>query len=219
MEIITLDFKDEARLEAQLNEAAAFLRAGKTIIYPTDTVYGLGCDALNEAAVLKVNRIKEWKGEKPLSIIVRDLEEMKKYCFLGARNKRAMEKLLPGRFTFILPGAKNVPAAVTAGKDTIGFRIPAHPLTISLAYLFPNPIVTTSVNREGEEPLNDPFKIVEYFRDQKEAPDLVLDGGKLANPHPSVIVDISSAHPRIVRSGKLGVQETLELLEKLSKLE
>ena len=218
MQIISLDINDPDRFEAAVLVAVDFLRAGKTIVYPTDTVYGIGCDALNEKAVLKVARIKKIKDSKPVSVLVRDLEEIKKYSFLGSTNKRILEKLLPGKFTFILPGAKNIPSSVTGGGNNLGVRIPEHPVTQKLADGFENPIVTTSANVTGEEPLADAFKIVDRFRDEKYQPDLILDFGRLESTHPSVVVDISTSKPRILRSGMMNVQETLELLTKLSSI-
>lgn len=218
MQIISLDINDPDRFESAIQVAVDFLRSGKTIVYPTDTVYGIGCDALNEKAVLKVAKIKKIKEPKPVSVIVRDLDEVKKYSFLGSTNKRILEKLLPGKFTFILPGAKNIPAAVTGGGNNIGFRIPEHPVTRKLAESFDHPIVTTSANVTGEEPLADAFKIVDRFRDEKYQPDLILDFGRLESAHPSVVVDISTSKPRILRSGMMNVQETLELLTKLSSI-
>jgi tRNA threonylcarbamoyl adenosine modification protein (Sua5/YciO/YrdC/YwlC family) len=218
VEIISLDVNDVNRFEAGIEEAVRFLREGKTIVYPTDTVYGIGCDALNSKAVLQVAKIKKVKDGKPVSVLVRDLEEIKKYSFLGNTNKRILEKLLPGKFTFILPGAKNIPVEITGGGKNIGFRIPEHPVTQKMTEFFENPIVTTSANISGEDPLSDPFKIVERFRDEKYQPDLVLDFGKIESAHPSVVVDISTTKPRILRSGMMNVQETLELLTKLSSI-
>lgn len=213
-----MNINDTDHFEAGIQEAVRFLREGKTIVYPTDTVYGIGCDALNKQAVEKVAKIKRVKDSKPFSIMVPNLEEVKKYCFLGSTNKRILEKLLPGKFTFILPGAKNIPTAITGGGNNIGFRIPDHPVAQKLSEIFENPIVTTSANIAGEEPLNDPFKIVERFRDEKYQPDLILDFGKMEGSHPSVVVDISTTNPRILRSGMMNVQETLELLNKLSSI-
>jgi len=218
MQIISLNINDPDRFESGIQEAVNFLRAGKIIVYPTDTVYGIGCDALNEKAVLKIARIKKVKEAKPVSVMVRDLEEIKKYSFLGSTNKRILEKLLPGKFTFILPGVKKLSNFITGGGPNVGFRIPEHPVTQKLTELFENPIVTTSANITGEEPISDPFKIVDRFRDERYQPDLILDFGKLESAHPSVVVDISTTQPRILRSGMMNVQETLELLTKLSSI-
>ena len=217
MQIISLNINDSDRFEAGIQEAVDFLRAGKVIVYPTDTVYGIGCDALNEKAVLQVAKIKKVRETKLFSVIMRDLEEIKKHSFLGSTNKRILEKLLPGKFTFILPGVKNIPKAISE-NGTLGIRIPEHPVTQRLTELFENPIVTTSANVSGEDHLNDPFKIVDRFRDEKYQPDLILDFGRLESAHPSVVVDISTTQPRILRSGMMNVQETLELLTKLSSI-
>jgi L-threonylcarbamoyladenylate synthase len=215
MKIIRVDNIDEYKIGRAVEEAADFLRQGKIIVYPTDTVYGLGCDALNEKAVEKINKIKKRSDGKPLSIIIRNIEEAKKFAFVDKQKKDIMKKLLPGPYTLILPGVKNVPKVVTGNANSIGVRIPDCELTKKISEKFENPFITTSVNIAKENPINDPFKIVERFKEQDEQPDLVLDCGKIENTQPSVVIDITRRSPQILRSGARSLGEIKELLEKL----
>ncbi len=218
MRVAYLDINDDDKIEMIIRETVEFLKNGKTIVYPTDTLYGLGCDAFNEDAVRKVYAIKKRSEEKPVSIMVKDIESIGKIAFMDRKNKAVVEKLLPGPFTFIFPGPKNIPQLITGGKNSIGIRIPDNKICRYLLESFANPIVTTSVNISGTEPLNDPFKIVDYFKNKEHAPDFILDCGKIKNAQPSIIIDLTQKNPQILRSGTRNLQEIKELLSKLSNI-
>lgn len=215
MRVINLDISNPAKFSLAIEEAVNCLKNGGVIVYPTDTIYGLGCDALNEKAVEKVFKIKKRKNSNPFSIMVKNTEELKKYAFLNARVKNIIAKIIPGPFTIILSGAKKLPAIINGKSTNIGIRIPDHPVTQKLSAVFENPIISTSVNIAGEEPLNDPFKIVDLFNQEKFKPDLILDFGKLKEAKPSTVIDFSRRNPQIIRSGMMSVHETMELLTKL----
>ena len=215
MKVINLDISDPIRFDLTIKEAVDCLKSGGVIVYPTDTIYGLGCDALNGKAVEKVLKIKKRKNNKPLSVMVRNAEEIKKYAYLDARNAKILRAILPGPYTLILPGAKKLSMVITGGSANVGIRIPSHPVTDKLTEFFENPIVTTSVNIAEKESLNDPFKIIDLFSKETFRPDLVLDFGKLKNTRPSTIIDLTHRNPQIIRSGMMSVQETIELLGKL----
>jgi len=215
MKVVFTDLNDEYKMGLAIKEAVSFLKEGKIIIYPTDTIYGLGCDALNEKAVEKIFQIKERNDSNPFSVIVKDIEAIKKIAFVDENRENIARKLLSGPFTLIFPGAKNVPKIVTGGKDSIGIKIPNHLITQKISDKFKNPVITTSVNISGEEPLSDPFKIVDYFKERDFRPDLILDSGKIKNAKPSVVIDITKENPQIVRSGMLNLEEIKKLLQKL----
>jgi L-threonylcarbamoyladenylate synthase len=214
--IINLDITNPVKFDLAVNEAVEILKNGGIIVYPTDTVYGLGCDALNVEAVGKIFKIKKRKNNNPFSIMVRGIEETRKYAFLDTRVKGIIEKIIPGPFTIILPGVKKLPVIITGNSTKIGIRIPNHPLTQKLSENFENPIITTSVNSAGKDPLNDPFKIVDLFSQEKLKPDLIIDSGKLKDAKPSTVIDFSRRNPQIIRSGMMSVKDTMELLEKLN---
>jgi tRNA threonylcarbamoyl adenosine modification protein (Sua5/YciO/YrdC/YwlC family) len=217
MKIAYISLQDENKMDAAIDEAVACLERGEVIVYPTDTVYGLGCDAMNALAVEKIFRLKSRDAGKPLSVIVKDLSAIKKLAFIDRIREEIVYELLPGPFTLIFPGVKNIPQIVTAGHNSIGVRIPDHPVTRKLSEKFAGPIITTSVNVSGNNPFNDPFIIVEYFKDLKDKPDLILDCGKIINSRPSVVIDVTQKRPQITRSGMMSVEEIRDLLEKLQK--
>jgi tRNA threonylcarbamoyl adenosine modification protein (Sua5/YciO/YrdC/YwlC family) len=215
MRVINLDISNPVKFSLAIEEAIDCLKNGGVIVYPTDTIYGFGCDALNEKAVEKIYKIKKRKNNKPLSVMMRNTEELKKYAYLDVRNIKILETILPGPYTLILPGAKKLPPAVTGDSANIGIRIPNHPVAQKLSEAFENPIVSTSVNISESDPLSDPFKIVDLFSRETFQPDLVLDFGKLKSAKPSIIIDLTRRNPQIIRSGMMNVKETMELLEKL----
>jgi len=194
--------------EKDLLKVVQILRDGGVIIYPTDTVYGMGCDALNKKAVEKVARLKGVKPEKAnLSIICYDLSHITDYARqVDNRTFKMMKKGLPGPFTFILEAGNLVPKMFTAKKKTIGIRIPNQSIPRELVRLLGNPIVTTSIHDEDDiiEYSTDPELIYEKWSHQV---DCVIDGG-YGNQVASTIVDCTGGDLEIVRQG-LGQVEDL----------
>ncbi|NDF33660.1 MAG: threonylcarbamoyl-AMP synthase [Euryarchaeota archaeon] len=194
--------------EKDLLKVVQILRDGGVIIYPTDTVYGMGCDALKKKAVEKVARLKGVKPEKAnLSIICYDLSHITDYARqVDNRTFKMMKKGLPGPFTFILEAGNLFPKMFTAKKKTIGIRIPNHSIPRELVRLLGNPIVTTSIHDEDDiiEYSTDPELIYEKWSHQV---DCVIDGG-YGNQVASTIVDCTGGDLEIVRLG-LGQVEDL----------
>lgn len=217
MKIIYLNPSKPEEVAAAAEEAAKFLRDGKIIIYPTDTIYGIGCDARNDKAVEKIFRIKKRERSKPLSVIVKNIESVNRVSYFSVKTRKILEKFLPGPYTFILPGAKNISAAALNGRNNIGIRIPDNAIIQKIAEEFDGPIVTTSVNISGEETLDDPFQMAEIFSRKREAPNLLLDAGRSGSAEPSMIIDLTRSHPQILRSGKRTAMEVLALLDKLKE--
>ncbi len=186
-EIIPFDKVKEKKIVKAIKE-------GKIIIYPTDTIYGLGCDAQNTKAVLKIRMIKDRESEKPFSIIA----QSKQWIYQNFEVNSAYIRKLPGPFTFILRAKKTklVSNYVTKNVNILGIRIPDHPFT-KLIQKARTPFISTSVNLSGKKPItsikNIPKKI---FREV----DLIIDGGKLQNP-PSIIIDLTGNIPRIIPRG------------------
>ena len=178
------------------------LRQGGVIIYPTDTVYGLGCDLLNQKAVEKVARIKGIKTEKSnFSFICSDFSHLSLYTKPISNNVfKLIRKNLPGPFTFVLEANNNVPKYFKGKKKTVGIRIPDNNIIREIVEELGNPIVSTSIYDEDQiiEYTTDPELIYEKYQ---ELADVVIDGGfgKLV---PSTIVDCSDGQIEIVRQGK-----------------
>jgi tRNA threonylcarbamoyl adenosine modification protein (Sua5/YciO/YrdC/YwlC family) len=177
------------------------LRDGGVIIYPTDTVYGIGCDIHNRKAVERVAAIKNTKLEKAnFSIICHDFSHLSDYARQVDNNTfKLMKKLLPGPYTFILNASNKVPHFFTYKKKTIGIRIPNNNVILEIVKELNHPVLTTSVPDLNEiiEYSTDPELIHEKFKD---IVDLVIDGG-FGGTVPSTIIDCTGTEPEIIRMG------------------
>jgi tRNA threonylcarbamoyl adenosine modification protein (Sua5/YciO/YrdC/YwlC family) len=180
-----------------INKAVEVLKEGGVIIYPTDTVYGIGCDIFNRDALDRVYQIKQDAGNKLFSFICPDLKDIAKYAKVSDYAYKMMKKLLPGPYTFVLPASKEVPKKLWTKRETVGIRIPDHNIALMLAKELGNPIISTSVtNRKGDVLVN-PLEIQSIFNNQV---DLMLASGAL-DGSPSSIVDLSGEDPEIIREG------------------
>lgn len=180
-----------------INKAVQVLKDGGIIIYPTDTVYGIGCDIYNKHALQKVYDIKQDANTKLFSFICHDLKDISKYAKVSDYAYRSMKKLLPGPYTFVLPAAKEVPKKLWTKRNTVGIRIPNHNVALTLAKELGNPIISTSVTNRKGEVLFDPLEIQLIFNSQI---DLMLASGALEGK-PSSIIDLSNEEPEILREG------------------
>jgi len=187
--------------ERKIMHIVSVLRDGGVIIYPTDTVYGLGCDIHNARAVERVARIKGIKPAKNnFSFICYDLSHIADYARVGNQAFKLMKRLLPGPFTFLLEASNRVPKLLNASKKTVGIRVPDCPIPRLIVKELGNPIITTSI-RDDDEILEYPTDPEEIFDRYKHLVDLVIDGGYGGNV-PSTIVDATSDDYSIVRQGK-----------------
>ncbi|MBC7923796.1 MAG: threonylcarbamoyl-AMP synthase [Ferruginibacter sp.] len=176
------------------------LRSGGLVIYPTDTIYGLGCDIHNAKAVEKVCRLKGLKpGKIDLSFICYDLSHISEYAKVGTATFKLMKKALPGPFTFILEASTKVPKILDTNKKTVGIRVPDNLIPREIVKELGNPIITTSIRDDDQviEYSTDPELIYEKFKNQV---DIVIDGGYGHNI-PSTIVDGTDEAFAILRQG------------------
>lgn len=192
------------RLIAQVVD---ILQKGGIIIYPTDTVYGIGCDIFNQKAVEKVARIKGIKADKAnFSFICSDLSHISDYTrHFDNRTFKLMKKYLPGPFTFILPANTNIPKLFKNKKKTVGIRIPGNNIPLEIVKLLGNPLLTTSLHDSDEviDYTTDPELIEEKYSNLVDA---VIDGG-YGNNIPSTIIDCTNGDVEIIRQG-LGIFES-----------
>lgn len=167
------------------------IKQGKIIIYPTDTVYGIGCDALNPDSVLKIRMIKQRDADKPFSIIA----QSKQWIYKNFDVNKSYVRKLPGPFTFLLRTKKDrlVSNHVTNNMNILAVRIPDHPFT-KIIQKAKTPFITTSVNLSGHPPVTDISKIPRRIAKQV---DIIIDAGKLSN-RPSTIVDLTGNIARII---------------------
>ena len=175
-------------------EAIDVMSKGGVIIYPTDTVYGLGANIFDNKAVRRVFKIKQRNLLKPLSILVSDTDAIELVSEISIYQKDMLDKYLPGPYTFILKKSPIVPRVVTAGLSHVGVRVPNNEIACRLANLFP--ITTTSANLSDENVLTTPGEIL----DQLECDvDLVIDVGPLESNKASTIVDLTTSQPTFIR--------------------
>ncbi|WP_053977182.1 L-threonylcarbamoyladenylate synthase [Mangrovimonas xylaniphaga] len=185
----------------EIDKVVKVLKNGGLIIYPTDTVYGLGCDIMNTKALERVAKIKKVKLEKAnFSFICEDLSNLSDYVKqIDTSTFKILKRALPGPYTFILPGAKTLPS-VFKKKKTVGIRVPANNIALEIVRQLGNPIISTSIRDDDEilEYTTDPELIHEKW---DNLVDLVIDGGYGDN-EASTVIDFSEEEPLIVREGK-----------------
>lgn len=186
----------------KIARAVDALRSGEVIAYPTDTVYGIGCDILQKKAIDRVYQIKGMPHDQPLAFICPDLSDIARYAIVDNQTYRILKRGTPGPFTFILQATREVPRILMMKRKTVGIRVPAHPVPHALVRALGHPIVSTTASWQGET-LNDPDEIDDRFRQL----DMVLDAG-YGGLEPSTVIDLSGGTPEVVRVG-LGDPETL----------
>lgn len=186
--------------EKQIKKIAEILKNGGLVIYPTDTVYGLGCDINNTAALKKVAQIKGLKlGKAKLSFICKDMSDLSQYVQINNPTFKLLRRNLPGPFTFILPGSSNLPSAFKKRKN-VGIRIPDNNICKAIVEELGNPVITTSIKDDDEviEYTTDPELIFEKW---SKIVNIVIDAGYGDNT-PSTVVDLTGSEPEIIRQGK-----------------
>lgn len=182
-----------------VRKAAEVLAAGGTLIYPTDTVYGLGCSIESHDALERIYLLKRQRADKPFSFVCSDLKNISEYARVSNPAFKTMKHLIPGAYTFILPAArmKHLPRILVSRRKTVGIRVPDSAVALAIVRELGHPILSTSVTTEAGELLNDPDRIAESFRNSV---DLILDGGVLVS-EPSTVLDLTSEEPAVVRQG------------------
>lgn len=186
-------------------DAIEVFREGGVVVYPTDTVYGMGCDLFNKDAIERIYKIRNIPRRKPLSIICSDLKHISEFAHVSNVAYRLMKRLLPGPYTFILPATHKVPRLMLTNRRTVGIRVPDNKICMELVKHLGNPIISSSVILDKDDPVSDPFRIYDALRDRI---DLVIDGGVLEAAVSSVI-DLTSNTPEIVRVGKGDVSDLI----------
>ena len=191
--------------ESNILTASQIVTRGGLIVYPTDTVYGLGCDPFNIEAVTRVFKVKG-ERDKPLPILVSEVESVKKIAFLSERAKRIAARFWPGPLTLVVPKKSFLPDIVTCNLDSVGVRIPQHNVALRLISLSKGLLVGTSANRTGEKPPRTAQEAAEHLG--KEV-DVILDGGPALLGVPSTVVDLTQEKPKILREGSISLEELL----------
>jgi L-threonylcarbamoyladenylate synthase len=194
-------------MSGSVETAAREIRAGNVIIYPTDTLYGIGANALDEAAIGRVFAAKK-RMDKPLSIVVGDFEMLARYCSVTRKQMALAKQLLPGPYTLLLRKRPVLPGVLTPGSNKVGVRIPEHGFAIALVGRLGFPITATSANISGRKAPADASGISAALREKAA---LVIDAGRCKHAQESTILDLTGKKPRIVRRGA-GYEKAVSLI-------
>lgn len=187
-------YNPQARLVAKVVET---LEKGGIIAYPTDTTYGLGCSIFNKKGIERIYLIKQREKKKPFSFICSDLSEVARYAKVSNYAYKILKRYLPGPYTFVLDATNIVPDLLVTKQKTVGIRIPDNSICLSIVQGLGHPIITTSANISGEEPIGDPFLVDQTMGRQI---DLVVDGGILS-AEVSSVVSLIGDYPEVLRQG------------------
>jgi tRNA threonylcarbamoyl adenosine modification protein (Sua5/YciO/YrdC/YwlC family) len=180
----------------KIRRAVDALEAGGVIAYPTDTVYGLGCDLMNKKAIDRLYQIKGMDRSQMLSFVCRDLTEVATYAVMHDQVFHTLREFLPGPYCFILDATREVPRIVQTPRKTVGVRIPKHPVALAIVAELGRPIISSTAARHGELPPPDPREVDDLFPGLS----LVLDSGP-GGTEPTTVVDLTGRMPKVVRVG------------------
>ncbi|MBI4032461.1 threonylcarbamoyl-AMP synthase [Candidatus Berkelbacteria bacterium] len=186
--------------ERAIQAAVSTLRRGGILIYPTDTCYGLGCDARNVRAMARIAQLKGRAAAKKFSVIVRDVDSIEEITVVNGVQREIIQHYLPGPYTFVLLNAD----FRVASTNTLGVRVPDCAITQAIASAFGEPYITTSANRAGTGALYSQAEIRENLLnhlDLGHLPDLILDAGELPRTDTSTVVDLTKSPPVVLRQG------------------
>ncbi len=188
-----------------IKRVADVLRSDGVIVYPTDTVYGLGCDINSKKALERVRRIKKIDNKRHLSFVFADLKTIAHYAQVDDNSYRILKRYLPGPYTFVLKATRLVPRIVLTKRNEVGIRIPDNRICQALVQELGNPILSSSVRLPDDQLLDHPREIEALYKGQV---DLVVDGGVFL-PEPSSIISLLEDVPQVMRVGKGDVSEFL----------
>lgn len=182
-----------------IDRALSVVRDGGVIIYPTDTVYGIGCSIYNARAIEKIYEIKRQDRSKPFSFICSDLSHISEYARVSNQSFRLMKQLIPGPYTFILPASrlKQLPKSLISKRKTVGIRVPKNNISLSLVKGLEHPLLSASIANDRGEIISDPEIIKRQY---ESVVDLILDGG-MSLVELSTILDLTDERPVVVRQG------------------
>ena len=182
-----------------VQQVVELLENDGVIIYPTDTVYGLGCSIYSKKAMKRLHLIKKMDPKKPLTLICSNQTQIQEYT-QGIETPifKLLRKHLPGPYTFVFRASKIVPKMMLTPRSTVGFRWPDHPITLAIVEMLGHPILSSSLRISEDELYDDPHEIHDHF---KKRVDAVVDGGSIFAEH-STIIDFSQGDPILLRQGK-----------------
>ena len=193
-------------------DASRIVKKGGLVVYPTETVYGLGCDPFNIKAVKRVFKVKG-ERRKPLPILASSINHVEKIASMSQEGNKIAKTFWPGPLTLVFPKKLVLPDIVTCNLDSVGVRIPKHDVALQLIKASAGLLIGTSANRTGEKP---PRTVQEATQQLKEEVDIILDGGPTTLGKPSTVADLTSKKPRILREGPISLKEISDIISQKS---
>lgn len=207
--------RDSASRAYACRRAVEVLRAGGVVVYPSDTTYALGVDALNESAVERLFQLKGRARGKPVHLTIASIDHAGRYAVLGDDARRLMDAFLPGPLTVVAPRTPVVPDVLVAGLPSVGIRIPDHDVCLEMVQAVGTAVTATSANLSGAPAAYSVEDLVEQLGEATEGVDLILDHGALPEVAPSTVVDVSGSPPRVLRDGPISREELRRILPTL----
>jgi len=193
-----------------IRKASKTVKNGGVIVYPTDTVYGLGCNPFNVQAVKRIFETKGERKDKPLPILGSNIIHIQKIVQLNEKAMKVTEKFWPGPLTIIVPKKPSLSDIVTCGQRSVGVRIPNHSVAIQLISLCDGLLVGTSANKTGHKSSKTALEAAEQLGAQV---DVILDAGPTPLCQESSVLDLTSKKPKMLREGPIKLEEVLSVLE------
>ena len=207
-----LDFRNEKDY-TKLKEQAKIIREGGIVVFPTDTVYGIGVNGLDENAIKKLYEVKNRPFTKPINFLVSSIEMIESVTeYITDIEYALIKEFFPGPLTIILKKNKNVPDIVTAGKDTIGIRMPDENIALKLIEYSGVPVATSSANISGNPNETNIDNIIKYFNTKV---DYYIDGGISKIGVPSTIIQVIEGKPIVLREGSISKEKIMEKIQDL----
>ena len=203
------EVKPNAPSADMMAEAASTIRAGGLVVYPTETVYGLGADAFSSKAVTKIFKIKGRESKKPIPLAVNSIDMARQVAELTHAAEALFKKLLPGPLIIVARAKPNVSKLITAGTGKVGVRVPDHPVALKLIDFVGGPITSTSANLSGKPA---PRTVREALEQLGGKVDVALDAGKCKLGVPSTVVDATTRQLKILRKGPISEEKIKKLL-------
>jgi len=210
MKVIFLTKNNQSEV---IKVAVDVLTKGGSVVYPTDTVYGLGVNPFDDFAVRRLFRIKKRPSGKPLPLMVKSIAMSKKLAYIDRRKEKILEALWPGAVNVVFRARNLVSPLISARTKKVALRIPANDFCIALLRAVNYPITSTSANISGEEPGSDAQEITQRFKEEICMPDLIIDAGKLEARQVSTVLDLAGSRPRFLRVGPVKPRDLVNILE------
>lgn len=216
MKQIELDLNDQSQINKAVLIAAGVLKNGGVVVYPTDTLYGLGANAFNEDAIMKVQKIKKQNRDKPISVVVKDIKMARRIACIDSKVEKILNRVWPGPITVVLRKKDIIPYILTGAGETVAVRISDNKFVSALLSKIDFPVTATSANISGENNLLKSEEIIEKLGKEKTSPDLFISTGEIKSPAASTIVDLTAPIPKIIRIGVAGKDKMREFFGKFN---